>query len=150
MAKFSKKSKILAIILMLLSSWILAYYIGYKSKVLKPINSIIVDFDDNSDQSSYGAAVSLFYLYAKENKGILNFHQYFDSLSYFRDCLVYFDVRDTNYLVLYKARKGFIGYDCWESQGFFGFTKNKFYWFQPKEIVLKNFPVEVLKRSEYD
>jgi hypothetical protein len=52
-----------------------------------------------------------------------------------RNNLTYFNVSDTNYLILYKP-DNFTPLN----QYIYGFTKNEFIVYKPQKVTLKNFP----------
>jgi hypothetical protein len=142
----AKKIKIISIGLLFVLSIALSYYLGFCRGVLEINKPLKVDFrdDKNSDIGTgpiLDCSVSLYYLYGIESKKCKNYKQYYDTLTYCREDLVYYDVQDTNFLMLYKSPDFF-----YQTYSFFGFTKNKFFWFKPTEMILKNFPVKYSKR----
>ena len=82
-------------------------------------------------------------MYQKESKNIANYKNYFDTLSYCRNYLYYLNVKDTNYLILYKPSTNIRSYEP-----LYGFTKNEFIIYISNKIQLKNYPIGSLKRGK--
>lgn len=108
---------------------------------------MVVDFKPKEEKydafgKDFSSAVGLYYLFQKENNKISNYNLYFDTLSYFRDNLVYLNIKDTNYLILYKPQLNSTNFNT----SLYGFTKDKFLIYTAQSVLLKNFPKESVSR----
>jgi hypothetical protein len=126
---------------------VICFFFGETVQKQKNPEKIIVDFKSKEGQiteysSNFISPVGLHYLYLEETKNINNYRSYFDTLTYFRKNLVYFNMSDTNYLLIFKP-------DVTNRLDgrIYGFTRNKFYRYEPKEILLRNFPASSSKRG---
>lgn len=126
---------------------ILSFCLGSYVQDSKKSDKLVVDFKTKGGELieyklNFISPVGLHYLYINESKKSQNYKAYFDTLRYFRRNLVYFNVSDTNYLLIFKPDSTSNLEDV-----IYGFTKNKFFIYEPKEIILKNFPSSSMRRA---
>lgn len=126
---------------------VLSFYLGSYVQDNKKSDKLVVDFKTKKGELieynlNFISPVGLHYLYINESKNSQNYKAYFDTLRYFRKNLVYFNVSDTNYLMIFKP-------DSTSNldDEIYGFTKDKFFIYEPKEIILKNFPSSSMRRE---
>lgn len=147
--KRKKYVNISLVIILLVISYLTGYLCNEKkcTKKHENHNQLEVDFKPKDEKNdAFGpdfiSAVGLYYLYQKESNKTPNYNLYFDTLSYFRNNLVYVNVKDTNYLILYKPQTNSINFNT----SLYGFTKDKFLIYSPQSVLLKNFPKESISR----
>jgi hypothetical protein len=126
---------------------ILSFYLGSYVQDNKKPDKLVVDFKTKKGELTeynlnFISPVGLHYLYINESKNSQNYKAYFDTLRYFRENLVYFNVSDTNYLMIFKPDS-----TANLDDEIYGFTKDKFFIYEPKEIILKNFPSFSMRRD---
>jgi len=121
-----------------------SYLLGRFVKAGDASSQTVVDFDNKTNDAfgpEFVNAVGLYYLINKETEHALNLKKYLDTLSYLRNNLDYFNVSDSNFLILYKPT------NLRFRNNIYGFTKNEFLVFSSKKVILKNYPYEYVSRG---
>lgn len=147
-----KKNKIVSIAIVIILC-VICFVAGFWSnekecdKPQKNPNQMVVDFKPKEEKydafgMDFSGAVGLYYLFQKENNKMPNYNHYFDTLTYFRDNLVYLNIKDTNYLILFNPKTNSTNI----SSSIYGFTKDRFLIYTPQTVLLKNFPKESVTR----
>lgn len=149
MREVTLSNKIFYLTITLLLS-ILCFYLGKVYSDNEKTDRYTVDFQTSNSRiveyrEAFISPVGLHYLYMIESRKCPDLKTYFDTLSYFRKNLVYFNISDTNYLIIFKPDKKIS-----IEEPIFGFSKNKFFIFEPKEMNLINFPIDSSKRGASD
>lgn len=142
----AKKIRTIILIVLFIASNFFSFFIGNKIPKWKDKRVFTVDFkykENNITEynPSFINPLGLYYLYQKENKNCSRYIQYFDTLTYFRENLWYYNVSDTNYLILYRLTHG-----TYPNDNIYGFTKNNFFVFIPHEMSITNFPIHSSRR----